>query len=128
MNVSIINILIPALAGVIGILIGSFKPIIDWRIHANKMRYDERKIFLSKVRSVIMANDFESKVFIHSIEYSQLRPYLSETFKRILEVVFRDNPAPPMPTDQYKSYGIRNTDKAMFLDEIARLEKEWKLL
>jgi hypothetical protein len=127
MDVSIWNILIPAFAGIVGILIGSFKPFIDWQVHANKLRYDERKIFLATLRKIIIHPDFETDAFLDTIEYAQFRPHLSKYFIHKIEIVYKE-PLQEVPMEERKSFTKRRGDQNMFLDEIARLEKEWKLL
>jgi hypothetical protein len=44
------NIVIPSITGIIGILTGSLKPIIDWKLESRKFRRDERKTFISDLR------------------------------------------------------------------------------
>ena len=120
MNVSFWNVAIPALSGLIGVFIGSLKPIIDWKIDNRKFRREERKHFIENFRYKIsqMGTYPLKHEFFVSEDYSRIRPHLSKRFINFFE---NGKPDPGIK-------GRHAHHTPWLLDEIHRIERKWGLL
>lgn len=118
MNASAMNILIPAAAGVIGILIGSFKPLIDWNIEKRRRLQEERKQLLKDFRHFLTNENLTQMAIVTSIPYSRIRPNLSKELTKRLENRYE----PVYPGN------LRDWLTINLLDELHQIEKRWGLL
>ena len=119
MAISLWNILIPATAGIIGVMIGSMKPLIDWSIERKRLRREERKLFIKDIRNFVSQKDFNINAeFLRTAAYSRLRPHLSKDFLSF----FEDGKV----SEKLSSRHLFHTP--WLLDEIQKLERKWGLL
>ncbi len=115
--------MIPALAGLIGVGIGALKPIWEWQIEAKRLRYNERKLFIKRLRDIITSPKFKPYYFVYTSEYTQLRPYMPEQIIRKYEY---DEFVDPIVA---KGENVRTTDHILeLLDLVRDLEIQWGLL
>jgi len=108
------TILLPAISGFIGLIFGSFKPILDWNIEKKNIRLIERKDFLKKLREKVSIDGLSiNHEFIHSLDYSRIRPHLSKDF-----IDFFENHKP-----NKRVKGRHAFHNPWLLDEIQKIEK-----
>ena|ERR1022692_2749155 len=115
------NIVIPAITGLGGLIIGTFTPFVKWYIEKKKLRYNNRKELISKSRQYIASTkEFSNQDFCNSVLYASLRPYLSE--KTVKELEIQTNKIDIIVGSN--RYGIVSD----ILDDLHRIEKKWDLL
>jgi hypothetical protein len=118
MNPSLLNVLIPAAAGMLGVVVGSFKPVLDWNIEKRRMRREDRKQLLKDFRSLLLTENITQAGIVTSIPYSQLRPKLSNELTEKFEKRYE----PKLPGN------LRDWMTIELVDELHKIEKEWGLL
>lgn len=122
------NILIPALTGMIGVFIGSLKPIIDWNIEKKRLLLEERRSFLKRTRETVSVETFDFYSFIYTAEYAQLRRYLSQDFINRYEIETKEKKKEKTPIHPNTRYTYRHGAQIAILDGLVTLEKQWELL
>jgi hypothetical protein len=113
------KIIIGAISAVAGLLAGLLMPWIKWEVEKSRLKRKEREQRIIKWRSAAEDANFSIKDFLQSGIYSEIRSYLSKDAIASLEAkrkIVSVNSMRP------------NTEQNILLDEIARLEKEWKLI
>jgi hypothetical protein len=110
--------ILPALLGFLGGVVGSiFAPWSKWGVEKRRERLKYRQTQINRWRE-FMTTEFEQLSFSETTVYSELRPYLSKETRRSIEgneIIIRDGRG-------------GNVVKSLVLDDIAELEKKWKLL
>lgn len=114
---TLLNVIISALAGLLGVVLGSTKQLIDWQIEKRKLRREERKQLLERFRALLLTPNLTQSDIVTSIPYSQLRPYLSYEVVRQMETRNITMPA-----------HLRDWKTVRLLDDLHRIEKEWGFL
>lgn len=118
MSISLLNILVPALSGFLGVLIGSLKPLIDWNIEKRKMRHSERKQLLNDFRTLLTSQNINQQGIVHSMAYSRLRTSLPNEITKKFENLYE--PRFPNHLRDWMTYEL--------IDALHKLEKKWGLL
>ena len=114
--------LIVALIGFLGGVVGAIAtPWANWSVEKRRTRQDERRKLIQEAREAI-DNDRGSNLpdFVDTATYSAIKPYLRDKIIKAME-----------HTDIIGAVGNprRNPGhRTLMLDELARLEKEWKLI
>lgn len=111
--------LVPAILAFIGGLAGSLvAPWINWGIEKRRNRFNYRKELITSWRNYL-ENQHMEELILESPVYSAIRPHLKPEVISDIE-------------NQRMAHvpGGRggNVKKQMILDEVARIEKEWKLV
>lgn len=86
----------------------------------NQNAQDRRRQRIEDWRAAIRGFDFDSKSFTDTDTYSEMRPHLQPGIRRKLEhpgMIIFGNPTRSEHAPRY-----------ILLDEVARIEKEWKLV
>jgi hypothetical protein len=124
------NVIIPAITGIIGVIVGSFTPIINWHVESKKLRREDRKLLLKEARDYFEKNkdDFFRPEFAQSILYSRIRSFLSQELIKCIE-----DPTPDgnLTVKNHPIGNYRSTDMnpaALILDELQSLERKWKII
>jgi len=113
------DILLPIATGLIGLAAGLLAPWIKWIFEKRSTKLNDRRERIKYWRESIEKFNFSESRFGATAAYSSLRPYLSETALGSIEG--RTYVVPP---EGRESDGPR----FILLDEVARIEKQWKLL
>jgi hypothetical protein len=114
-----VDILVPAITGLIGVAIGSLAPWVRWWVQQDRERTDYRRQQIKRWREAVQAFDFSTGNFADTVVYTELRAYLDEEFRNGLESGRFTYPAPGRGASATK-YNI--------LDAIAERERAWKLI
>lgn len=104
-------------AGTVGSLVA---PWAQWNIEKVRQRVEARREFIESCRSLI-ATDISSQEFRETVEYSRLRPHLSEHIRKKIE---RDT----IQIQMGGRGGGANNFGPRLQDEITMLETKWKLI
>jgi hypothetical protein len=117
------NVIIPAITGIIGVIVGSFTPIINWHVESKKLRREEARDYFEKNK-----DDFFRPEFAQSILYSRIRSFLSQELIKCIE-----DPTPDgnLTVKNHPIGNYRSTDMnpaALILDELQSLERKWKII
>lgn len=123
MEEAIAKVVIPAVTGVVAGAIGSlFAPWANWGVEKKRLRLQARRSMVDGWRRLLSDRELDQGKFAGSVEYSSLRPHLSPKLVQDIENgrwVIVNNPT--------RESG-ENPFVPRLLDEIARIEKDWKLL
>jgi hypothetical protein len=119
------DILLQALPGamgglVTGIIASLIAPWVQWAVEKRRSKLNYRQELIRKWRKEIEDLALGGKVmFGGTVTYSEIRPHLRKEVRDSLEQprTFR------VPNEARGD----NADKAILLDEVARIEKEWGL-
>lgn len=114
------DIIIPILSGLIGLVAGLVIPFVKWHVEKLNLRHNERKQLIANLRDSICSESFEEGTFIHTELYSRFRKYLSADTINQLE---KDTKLIGIVIG-HKRFGI----KYDLLERVNQLEKEWKLI
>lgn len=121
------DIIIPAIVGLVTGAIGSLiAPWVNWGIEKRKIRIKNREKLLEDSRNYINTNEFNTKEFLRTTYYSQLRPEFTKEFVNDVEKILSHNATVSLHLGGRDS-GINNY-KAHLLDEISVIEKKWNLI
>jgi hypothetical protein len=139
MTESTINVII---SGVVGLFTGAIAslsaPWAQWGVEKRKLRLQARAKLLQEAREFISSNSYSSPDFIkYEPLYSQLLPYLSNNCKekmKMMEVqamtsgsLFGSHTI-KIGLGDGRDSGLNKEHRGLLLDEIARLEKKWRLI
>jgi hypothetical protein len=110
------TLLLPAILGLIAGVIGSLiAPWVHWGIEKRRQKMNYRRQLIKEWRQEI---DFDVSSFENKALYSSLRPHLS---KETIDAVEGN-------TITIRMGRKGDVIKALLLDDIARIEKEWDLV
>lgn len=117
----ILKIAVPAITGLIAGTVGSIiAPWVNWGIEKRKLRFAAKQKLIADTRRLLESPP-NKETFRDSSIYSQLRPFLTDATRKIIE-----------DDIIYVNLGGRgagaNNYKVLVLDELNLLEKDWKLL
>lgn len=112
-------------AAVIGFVTGGLGSLVapwaNWGVEKQRQRQERRRKVLEEARNLVAYHDFTPAKFSQDRIYPVLRPYLEPSLVEAIETP--NGPA---------QWGSPDAIKAAFRDHIfrnvARIEKEWKLL
>ncbi|WP_404361320.1 hypothetical protein [Methylotuvimicrobium sp. KM1] len=104
-------------AGIVGSLVA---PWAQWKIEETRERASARRKFIESCRTLI-ASEISSQEFRETPEYARLRPHLSERVRMQIE-------SDTIHIQMGGRGGGANNFAPKLLDEIATLEKKWKLI
>lgn len=110
-----------AIGGLITGLIGAIEgPWVQWAIEKSRDRQKNRRELIKAWRQEIATFDFGERQFGSTVAYSEMRPHLRFDARRDLE----------RQRVSIVGSGARNPhgEKDILLDEVARIEREWKLV
>ncbi len=120
-----LTILIPAITAVLGFLLGSFKPMIDWEIEKKRLKRKDRKAFIKEVRDYFeKAESFDRIAFSESMLYSRLKPYLSGKLIKDIE----DPNVHTIHIVQTGDLTRISTPLPCIIKELRDLEEKWELI
>lgn len=120
MNIN--QVILTALIGLITGALGSlFAPWVNWGIEKRRFRFEYRKKVINDIKELATNNSFDRVKIINSSSYKIIRDFLSENTIKELEK--------PLNTFiiQMGNSAIDHERKGI-LDDIARLEKKWKIV
>lgn len=121
---TIMTKILPAILGFVAGAIGSLvAPWVNWRIEKRRARRERRQECIDSWRQYI-EKEFEWSSFRNTAIFSQMKPYLSEKMVRELDPVREGE----KPTLHLRSTIGEDTLTKRLLDEIAAVEKKWKLI
>jgi uncharacterized protein (DUF2267 family) len=119
------NIIIPAITAVLGYIIGSFKPIIDWQIEKRKLKRESRKLFIKEVRDYFKTNkSFNRVAFAETVIYINLKRHLSKKLIEEIEDPFVNTINVIVTGDLTKI----KTPVPELMKELRDLEEKWELI
>jgi len=112
--------------GIAGIVTGSISALIapwaNWGVEQRRQRRNDRRERIKTWREMVKIKDFKRESFRETTGYSTLRPYLTtgliEEIERPGTELYTVNSSPDRRTQL----------KAKVLDEIAEIERKWKLI
>ncbi len=113
------KIIIALVGAVIGFLSGLLAPWIKWEIEKRRELQKYRREMIKQWRTSIETFDFDSGSFGDTAVYSSLRPHMRGEIIHEFES--------PLIFIAAGSRG-KSVNKHLLLDEVARIEKEWRLL
>ena len=103
-----------------GVLTSIFAPWIQWQREQERARIEERRARIRRWREFVGTFDFEHEKIGATVEYSEMHELLTLRLQEAIDrgrmaFVFGDGRGPFWA-------------KAALLDEIARIERDWKLI
>jgi hypothetical protein len=115
--------LIAAASAIVGgVITGVIAPHVAWGIEKRRIRLNDRRDRIKEWREMVKVKEFRRESFRETTGYSTLRPYLTtgliEEIERPGTSLMTENTSPDRKTQL----------KAKVLDEIAELERKWKLM
>ena len=110
----LINIIVALVSGTIVAIIG---PLTKWIIEVKRDKRNEKKKIINDLKTLIRESDLREEKFLNSVEYLNIRHYLTEQFVDELENTNRT----------VIQQGIRVYYNSKFLKELLVIEKEWGL-
>jgi len=114
-----------------GIVVSLVAPWVKWKLDLYKTRDQSRRELLLKIRTVLEDGEYTRDEFRNLPIYAQIRPLLSENIIRAVEGSYSKGPGSREGIDivdgQGRHSGV-NPYKNKVLDDLARIESEWKLL
>ena len=125
MNINIWNIIIPTISGLVGVLIGSLKPFVDWNIEKKREKLNAKRMMIANWRNKI-EDEFDASDFRETVEFSQMKNHLSEQLEKQLNPP--DKTEDGVPVLNIRSVIGRESIKDRLLSEITLIEKKWKLI
>lgn len=115
----------PAITALLGALGGTLiGPWVNWAIEGRRQRVDARRALIAGVRRTIMAEEMDMLSFRQTDVYAQLRPFLSPDTRSAME---RPSNQITIQIGGGRGEGVNNY-RPQLLDELAKLEKKWKLI
>lgn len=124
MEVSTLEVVISAVAGLLSGSIASLAaPWANWGVEKKRMRRQRRQEVIKVWREQIMSDSFSLVDFLESSAYIELRPFIREEVRERVE-------RGPHATVIQNKRGRRKIwqGREELLDEVARLERKWKML
>jgi len=126
------KILVPAIAGLLTGIIGSFiAPWAKWGIEKRKLRLENKKELLAESRTKIVDQGIDNEEFMSTVVYSRIREYLSESLIKDIEGTYtgglNSKRTINVVVGSGRNSGV-NPFKNKLLDELTMLEKKWKLI
>ncbi len=118
------TILVAALSGgITGTIAPLWIPYINWGIKKRKMKFEARQ---SAIQSIYNLNDQDDNriEFSKSSSYSKIRPYLSAS---LVEGIEKGEKTIVIVAGGGRGSGV-NPFWSKLLDEVAILEKKWRLI
>ena len=112
------EIIISAIVGLITGALGSLlAPWVNWGIEKKKALRAKRENLINSIRSYLAKNDPKNEEFLNSLDYIQIRPFLTKEFigeledhdKVIIKILFRG---------YYQE---------QFFEQLDAIEEKWKL-
>ena len=114
----ILTSIIGLIAGGIGSLIA---PWVKWGIEKRKMRFKKRERIINELKLMASGKDFDRIKFINSSNYILVRNhFLSKTIKEIERPLNHITVHMGDPAIDF--------ERKMVLEDIARIEKKWKII
>lgn len=112
--------LITAVIGFLGGVVGAVAtPWARWGVEKRRRRQDRRRELIRAVREAVDQEEFGSGAdFMRTADYFAIRPHLK---KEILELLEGGDPIDP-------ETGMVVDERRRLLEEMSRLEREWKLI
>ena len=121
MENTIVWIILPAAAGLVGGIIGTvIAPWAHWGVEKRRQRQTKRRELISASRA-LLTSDMDLKTFRETATYAKLRPHL---LKPVRETVEKLKPTDPENSNEQNEANI----KERILEDIARIEREWILI
>jgi len=127
------KVLVPAVTGLITGTIGSLiAPWVNWGIEKKKLKRKSQEDLMRSAREALSKEDLTNKEFRHLPIYSRIKPHLSEQAIKAIEGTHRQdantsNEAIIVVMGEERNSGV-NPFKNKVFDELAKLEKDWKLI
>jgi len=118
----VIGSVVVAFIGLIGGIMGSiFAPWVHWGIEKRRLKLAHRSELIKEWRSFIEGFDFESQNFGNSTVYGAMRPYMDDAIVKKFEaqMTFYAKPRGGRGDQLFKQWAS---------DQVAMIEKKWKLL
>lgn len=111
------------LTGTIGGVIGSLvAPFVHWGIEKRRDRRAAQRDLLDRARLFVGSGQFSAGGFQRSAEYSRLKAYLDPDLVRVIEHPDEARDQMDDPSEFYDAV------RSSVLDELTRVEREWKLI
>lgn len=122
MKASILGLIISGVVGLLSGAVGSLvAPWIHWGIEKRRDKRAHRRELINSWRVVLQSKAFDRRAILECPTYGILREELTEDARKQIERsssnLILDNDSP-----------ISNPDKRVLLNEIARIEKKWRLV
>ena len=117
---ALLTALIAAVFGWIGSVT---TPLIKWNIEKRKMRFEKRVEIIKELKAIATEDEFNRVKFINSANYTIVRKHLKpktiETIERPLNHI-RVTIGKDKPAVDHK--------KKIILEDLAKIEKKWKII
>jgi len=130
LEITMWNILIPAITGLISGVIGSLvAPWAQWGIEKKRRRFDARFALVAEVRELLSDPPTNQEFRILPL-YSKLRPHLSPKARKAVEGEYdgRSQGETILIIEGNGRHSGVNPYAQQVLDELAKLESKWGLL
>jgi len=105
------------ISGIFGFISGAvaslIAPWVHWGVEKRRDKMDRRRALIDNTRISLSGNAFSRQNFRQSAAYSAIRPYVSESLRSNVES---------------RAHGGDVTLRQHVLEELAALEKKWKLI
>ncbi len=122
MNSTLLTIVIPAGAGLLGGVVGSLvAPWVHWGIEKRRSRLESRRNLVQEWKRALDIAPFDWDAFRESAAYASLRLHLSPKAMALVES------GSMLLGSGGRGQGINNF-RPFLLDEVARIEREWLLV
>lgn len=123
MDTNIVTALIGGISGLVAGVAGSLvAPWVHWGIEKRRDQRVARRELLRSAREYVASRRFGASQFSRQPEYARLKPYLSPENVRAIE-------SDEEVRDQMDDPGqFLESTRAGVLEDLQRLEKEWKLI
>jgi hypothetical protein len=103
-----------------GVVLALVSPLAKWIFEMLRMRQESRKQAIQDCASLAKADDFTLQDFRNSPEYFRLR----SAFSKPVQAQINMDAIRVIITDR----SVARADRQIVLDELARIERRWKLL
>jgi hypothetical protein len=123
MEIFVTKVLPAILIVVAGVIGGLVVPWGKWEIEKRREKRKRRQELVNSWRQYV-EDEFEWNSFRNTVMFSQIKPYLSEEMIKELDPVEEGE----IPTIHGRSVIGEDTLTKRLLDEIAAVEKRWKLI
>lgn len=114
----IISAVIGLISGAIGSLIA---PWINWGVEKKRKRYERRVELIDIWRDILISDNFDRIDILEHSTYGILKSLLDNDVIRVIE-------RSPNHYNVTVNSNTKNSDKDLINEEIARIEKLWKLV